>query len=183
MFTNPRTGMRTIRAARETFAAVAFAGLTVATVLRCIDGRAGAIAGVILTVMALGVLSRYRVSWDETSIVCQTAFSSRRRSWADFSGAQRGTRAPGPVRFRSAFGAGPLSPSRALPAAASRSPGRACGQPQTLLMAGHTPPAGPREQRGSEAGKCGSAGLLSAGQRPATGGAADLARSNAMACR
>jgi hypothetical protein len=85
MFTNPRTGMRTIRAARETFAAVAFAGLTVATVLRCIDGRAGAIAGVILTVMALGVLSRYRVSWDETSIVCQTAFSSRRRSWADFS--------------------------------------------------------------------------------------------------
>jgi hypothetical protein len=85
MFTDQRTGMRSIRAARETFAAVALVGLTVATVLRVIGGRPGAFAGVILTLIALAVLSRYRVSWDAEGIVSQTPFSSRRRNWADVS--------------------------------------------------------------------------------------------------
>jgi hypothetical protein len=85
MVTDQRTGLRTIRAARETFAAVALTGLTVATVFRCAAGRLGAFAGIILTVMAIAILSRYRVSWDADSVSVQTPFSLRRRIWTEIS--------------------------------------------------------------------------------------------------
>lgn len=85
MVTDPRTGVRFIRPARETFAAVALTGLTLATVLRGIDGRRGGLAGVVLTLLAVAVLSRYRVSWDEEGICSQTAFSERRRRWTELS--------------------------------------------------------------------------------------------------
>lgn len=77
--------MRSIGPARETFAAVALTGLTVATLLRCIDGRTGAFAGVVLTTLALAVLSRYRVSWDREGICYQTPFSVKRRRWTDLT--------------------------------------------------------------------------------------------------
>ncbi|HEY3704540.1 MAG TPA: hypothetical protein VGL22_05725 [Terracidiphilus sp.] len=77
--------MRSIRAARETFAAVALTGLTVATAFRCVAGIPGAIGGVILTVMALAILSRFRVCWDDESVTMRTPFSLRRRRWANIS--------------------------------------------------------------------------------------------------
>jgi len=85
MITDPRTGMRSIGAARESFAAVAVICMLFATVLRCLDGRSGAVAGAIVTLMGLAVLSRYRVSWDEDGISYQTPFSVRRRMWTEFS--------------------------------------------------------------------------------------------------
>lgn len=85
MFTHPRTGVRSIRPARETFAAVALIGLTLATGLRGLDGRPGGVAGAILTLLALAVLSRYRVAWDEDGLTYQTPFSCRHRRWAELS--------------------------------------------------------------------------------------------------
>ena len=85
MITDPRTGMRTIRPARETFAAVALTGLTLGTVMRCVDGQRGGVAGAILTLIAVAVVSRYRVSWDEEVICYRTTFSSRYRRWAECS--------------------------------------------------------------------------------------------------
>jgi hypothetical protein len=85
MITDQRTGMRSIRPARETFAAVALTGLTLGTVLRCLDGRPGGVAGVIFTIIILAVLSRYRVSWDANGICYQTPFSCRRKLWTEFS--------------------------------------------------------------------------------------------------
>jgi hypothetical protein len=85
MVTDPRTGMRTIRPARETFAAVALTGLTLGTLLRGIYGRPGGLVGVILTLLALAVLSRYRISWDEDGICCRTPFSCRRRHWTELA--------------------------------------------------------------------------------------------------
>lgn len=81
MVTDPRTGLRAITPARETFAAVAVAGLTVATVLRCFAGRPGGAVGAILTIMALAIVSRYRVSWDHDGIVYQTPVFRWRRRW------------------------------------------------------------------------------------------------------
>lgn len=86
MITDPRTGKRSIRAARETFAAVALLSLTAGTVLRAVEGRPGGFAGALLTLMALAVVSRYRVSWDQDGISHQTPFGCRRRSWSEFSG-------------------------------------------------------------------------------------------------
>jgi hypothetical protein len=85
MTTDPRSGMRSIRPARETFAAVALTGLTLGTVLRCVDGQTGGVAGAILTLIAVAVVSRYRVSWDEEGICCRTPFSWRYRRWAECS--------------------------------------------------------------------------------------------------
>ena len=85
MITDPRTGMRSIRPARETFAAVALTGLTLGTVLRCVDGQPGGVTGAILTLIAVAAVSRYRVSWDEKGICYRTPFSCRYRRWADCS--------------------------------------------------------------------------------------------------
>lgn len=83
MVTDQRTGVRAILPARETFAAVAIAGLTVATALRLVAGRPGGVAGVILTLMAVAVLSRYRVSWDQRGIDYQTPVLRRRMRWSE----------------------------------------------------------------------------------------------------
>lgn len=81
MVTDQRTGVRAIIPAHETFAAVAIAGLTVATVLRCFAGRPGGIGGAILTLMALAVLSRFRISWDQNGISYQTPVYCWRKRW------------------------------------------------------------------------------------------------------
>lgn len=83
MVTDPRTGVRSITPARETFAVVAIAGLSVATILRGIAGRPGGIAGAIVTLMALAILSRYRVSWDQGGIAYQTPVFRWRRLWSE----------------------------------------------------------------------------------------------------
>ena len=83
MVTDPRTGVRAIIPAREAFAAVAIAGLSVATILRCVAGRPGGFAGEILTLMALAILSRYRVSWDQSGIVYQTPVFRWCRLWSE----------------------------------------------------------------------------------------------------
>ena len=85
MLTDPRTGMRSIKAARETLAAVALISLTFATLLRAIFERPGGIAGAILALMAVAVVSRYRVSWDEQGIYYQTLFTCRRHLWSEVS--------------------------------------------------------------------------------------------------
>ena len=85
MTTDPRTGMRSIRAAGETYATVAVLFMLLATVLRVMNGRPGAFAGAGLMLLALAVLSRYRISWDQEGISYQTPFSFRHRSWSDFS--------------------------------------------------------------------------------------------------
>lgn len=85
MITDQRSGLRSIRAARETFASVALVTLMVGTVLRCIVGQPGGIAGAILTLIALAIVSRYRVSWDKEGIVYQNPFWSRQKPWTEFS--------------------------------------------------------------------------------------------------
>lgn len=85
MITDQRTGMRSIRAARETFASVALVTLMIGTVLRCIEGQPGGVAGAILTLIALAIVSRYRVSWDKEGIVYQNPFWSRQKPWTELS--------------------------------------------------------------------------------------------------
>lgn len=85
MVTDPRTGVRSIRAARETYAAVAVSTLVFATILRCIEGRPGGIVGAFLTLLAVAVVSRYRISWDREGITCQTPFRHARKIWSELS--------------------------------------------------------------------------------------------------
>lgn len=85
MVTDQRTGVRAITPARETFAAVAIAGLSVATVLRFFAGRPGGIGGAILTFMAVAILSRYKVSWYQNGITYQTPVYCRSKRWNDLN--------------------------------------------------------------------------------------------------
>jgi hypothetical protein len=85
MVTDPRTGMRSIRPARETLAAVALTGLTFGTVLRGLYGQPGGVAGAIVALVAVAMLSRYKVSWDQQGVSYRTPFSCRRRRWVECS--------------------------------------------------------------------------------------------------
>jgi hypothetical protein len=106
MITDQRTGTRSIAPARETFAAVALISLTLGTVLRCVDGRAGGAAGALLTIVALALVSRFRVSWDRLGIHYQTPLWSTRKRWTELFAY---TIEP---RHTDAFSAGPDGPPR-----------------------------------------------------------------------
>lgn len=85
MVTDQCTGRRSIQPARETYAVVAFVSLSVATVLRCVYDLPGAAAGVLLTLVALAFLSRFRVSWDKDGIACHNPFWTTRKRWSELS--------------------------------------------------------------------------------------------------
>lgn len=109
MTTDQRTGTRSIAPARETFAAVAIVSLVAATVLRGLDGRAGGVAGVIMTLAALAVVSRFRISWDRQGICWQNPLWSRRKNWTELSAYEV------EPRHTDAFHVGPVGQSRRSP--------------------------------------------------------------------
>lgn len=109
MITDQRTGTRSITPAGGSFGAVALISVSFGTLLRCIDGRAGGLAGVIMTLAALAVVSRYRISWDRQGIRYQNPLWARRKRWTELIAYEI------EPRHTDAFNAGPVGPSRRAP--------------------------------------------------------------------